>query len=321
MPESAALAPLLGSLRAGNRLPPAALAALSALTRAETDSLRAAWPSIPVASREALLVSAAALTHDDVDADFTQLAGVALDDPVPGVRLLAIEALWESSDRRIARKLTDRLLRDTDDDVRAAAAANLGQFVLLREFEEFNLAHGDEIVDALGSVARDPTAPAEVRARAIESLGPRTLPWVDTLITDAYYDDDRTLRLAAVIAMGATASENWLEFLYDQLQSEDPVFRCEAALACGNIASEDSTEYLAPLLDDGDPDIVHATILALAEVSGREAIRLLGEFRSRAAPEFEDDLAAAIEEATFAMDGRPAEDDVSPDDSWDDDRE
>ncbi len=317
MPESAALAPLLDSLRAGNRLPPAALAALSALTRAETDSLRAAWPSIPVSSRETLLVAAAGLTHDEVDVDFTGLATVALDDPVPGVRLLAIEALWESSDRSVATKLTGLLLRDTDDDVRAAAAANLGQFVLLREFEEFNLAHGDEIVDALGSVARDLAAAAEVRARAIESLGPRTLPWVETLITGAYYDDGDTLRLAAVIAMGANARADWLEYLYDELQSDDPAFRCEAALACGNIASEDSAEYLAPLLDDDDPDVVQATILALGEVSGHEAIRLLREFRSRAAPEFEGDVATALEEATFAMESRGPEDD----DSQDDDRE
>ncbi|MBI5948424.1 MAG: HEAT repeat domain-containing protein [Chloroflexi bacterium] len=317
MPESAILAPVLDSLRAGDQLPPGRLGALSSLTRSEADAVRAAWPAIPVASREALLVAAAGLSHEQVDLDFTELASVALDDPVPSVRLLGIDALWEATDRRTATKLTALVLRDREDDVRAAAAAALGQFVLLREYEEFNAAQGDEIVDALRAVAEDATAPAELRARAVESLGARSLPWVEELISDAYYDDNRALRLAAVVAMGATASENWLEFLYDQLQSEDPAFRCEAALACGTIASEDATEYLVPLLDDDDPDVVVATIMALGEVSGPDALRALREFAIRAAPEFEDDVATAIEEATFAMEGRRSDDD----DAWDDEDE
>lgn len=308
MSPSTGLQSLLEDLSSG-RVPPATrLSVLSDLARDDAVALRSAWPAFPLRTRRALLAQAAELAEDDFGLDFAAVGRVALDDDDPSIRALGVEALWESTDRATGERLRSLLETDPSDEVRSAAATALRQFVVLREFEEMDAATGDAIVNSLRHVAEDRAAASGLRARAVEALGPRSLSWVATIITDAYYDDDRALQLAAINAMGGAADPVWLQYVFDQLESDDPVFRFEAAVAAGDIASEDAVEPLVPLLDDEDADVVIATIEALAQISGPLAIERLKEYQVRAPEEFLDLVAEALETAAETAGAREEDD-------------
>jgi HEAT repeat protein len=266
---------ILDALAAGEQPSAVDLASFSGIEGEDLAALRARWPAIDAALREQVLARAAELAEDSVDLDFSALARVGLDDPEPSVRRTAVEALWESEDRSIGLRLAQLLRADPDESVRGAAASGLEPFVLSAEFGRLNAADADTIVTGLREAASDSRESVGVRARAVESLGPRSLPWVDTLITDAYYDGDRRTRMAAVRAMGASAHERWLEYLEDQARSDDPEMRYEAANSIGEIASEDGVPILEELLSDEDAEVARAAISALAEIGGEQALDLL----------------------------------------------
>lgn len=273
---------------------PEQIPVLSDLDRAAASEVRRVWPEIDPEIRASLLAQAIELSLDDVTVDFTALGLVGLDDPDAEVRQLAAEALWESEDRLVGERLLAQFRTETDMEVRIALAVSFRPFVLKREFDHLEPRMGDEIVSALIAVAQSRTEPPQLRAVAIESLGPRSLPEVARLIEDAYDDDDSRMQLAAIRAMGTSADERWVEYLAERMQSADPDFREGAAIAAGNIASEDAVEGLIELLQDEVPEVVIAAITALGEIGGDEALRLLEEMRRDAPEEFDEALAAAV---------------------------
>lgn len=291
------LSTLIAQLVLGEHIAAASFTALSDLSREDAAELLAVWPRIPLEIRLSVLVRAAELAEDNVDLDFTQLSLVGLNDESAEVRQQAAESLYESPQRAVARRLLQVLREDADPDVRAAAALSLRQFVLMREFEKFDPALGDDVVAGLREAYEEPGAPPELRAAALESFGGRSLPWVADAIGESYNDDDRALRLAAVRAMGDSADDRWLEYLFEQLHSDDPEFRYAAVLSCGLIASEDAVEPLAPLLEDEDSEVVLAAISALGEVGGDDALAVLRDYAEQAPHELAPIVADAIQAA------------------------
>jgi HEAT repeat protein len=295
--SSREIALFLRSLAEGQTPSAADVTLLSDLTRDEASQLRETWATLPEEARVGVITWAAELAEDNVDLAFTQLAKAALEDPLATVRARAAETLWESDDRGAADTLSRVLREDPDDSVRAAAAASLRHFVVMREFDQFDAAIGDKIVNALREAVEDGTEAPGVRGAALEALGARTLEWVPRLIADSYNADERRLRIAAVHAMGENAEERWLEYVHEQFYSDDAEFRFEAAVAAAGIASEESIEPLIPLLDDEDSQVVLATVEALGEIGGRDTLDVLNEFRRRAPEGMDEVVAAAIEMA------------------------
>ncbi len=295
---------LLAELASGEKLPATRFALLSDLTPDEARVVEAGWERISSDDREALLNEATDLAEGDVSLDFRRLAGLALTDPVAAVRLSAIAALWESRDRETASELAAVLSSDPEEAVRAAAAGALREFVLARELHQLDEESGDAVVDALRGAFEDRTEPVNVRAAAIEALGARSLPWVATLITDAYYDDDRDLRIAALRAMGDSADARWFEFLEEDLGSSDPDVRFEAAAAVGEIGDEGGALLLAPLLEDDDATVRIGAVRALGAIGGDEAIELLSELEeSTEDPDLRSEATTALERARSGEDG------------------
>jgi HEAT repeat protein len=286
---------VLESLVAGRWPGDARIAVFSDLDRQSAAALREAWHAIPVSLRELLVSQSTTLATESLELQFERLAVIALEDEDATVRGLAIESLWDTKNRGVAEKLMTALSADPDQGVRAAAATCLRQFVLLRELDQFDAAIGDAVVQALRAVAGDDAEDVEVRARAIEALGSRTLAWVAELIEEAYEASERRLRLAAVQAMGASADDQWLGRLDDDLQSDDWELRLEAVAAVGLIGSESSVNMVAALLDDEDGEVAMAAVMALGEIGGRRALRHLREFATHAPAELSEVIVDAIE--------------------------
>jgi HEAT repeat protein len=299
MPTAArSFSQLIDVLSAGNRPTAIQITALSDLDRDEVAKLREAWGQMPEVSRVSLIARADELAADNAELHFVELARIGLRDTSAAVRRQAAKALGESDDRRIAHELADVLLHDPDDGVRAEAATALAVFVVEHELRG-STPMGEEVVAALQTAASAGEASLDVRARAIESLGPCSRDWVEPMISDAYFQDDRRMQIAAIRAMGASANEEWLHFLDEQAHSDDPEFRHATALALGAIASEDGIEQLADLLADEDPGVTLAAITALGEVGGEVALQRLRTFAEAAPPEFQEAIDEAIEAASF----------------------
>lgn len=251
---------------------------LSELDAEGRQQLAERWPDIPADVRESLVTDTAALSEVQLDLDFDEFGRIALGDSQPEIRIKAIESLWESSHAGLAQDLIHILDRDTEEAVRAAAATSLGTFVLAREFEDIDETLGDSVIVALRATVEDAAEPVNVRGAALESIAGRSLPWVSALINDAYYDDDREMRLSALRAMGTSADGRWLDMLTDDLQSSDADVRLEAATAVGEIGEEHGVDLIASLLDDEDRDVILATLNALANIAGEEAMAVLRQY-------------------------------------------
>ena len=302
---SSELARLLDTLERGEAIPDAALPALSDLGREGALLVREYWARIPLTVRHRVLAQAAAMALSDIVLDFRSLAIAALDDPEPAVRRLAIGALWESEDRQAATGLVRALRADADESVRSAAATGLRRFVLLHELGTLDSRLGDDIVAGLRAAAESSAEPVGVRARAVEALGCRSLPWVESLRRDCYYADEAELRRAAVVAMGESADEQWLDYLYEQVQSDDPAFRTAAIAACAVIGSEASVDEVAAFLDDEDQAVAVEAIRALGEIGGDTAAQYLATFEEQVP----DDLRGRVRDALEAARG------LAPDDA------
>lgn len=288
---------LLEALTRGATVASARLVLLSDLTRADEEAVRRAWPNIPAAMRAEILGEVSVLQDADVGLEFTRLARIGLADPEAEVRRMAIAALWDSVDRNVAADLTRLADIDPDAAVRAAAAELLGDFVSLLENDHFDPTLGEEMVQVLLRHATDDGESLDVRARALVAVSPREGAAIDAAISDAYYSEDRYLRLAAIEAMGRSAREQWLEFVDEQLLSDDPDFRYQAVVAAGEIGSEDSIDAVAALLHDEDWAVIEGAINALGEIGGEAAVEYLEEFQVLAGDELQPGLELALEMA------------------------
>ncbi len=294
----AELTEALERLAAGADLLPSELPVLSDLHREQVKALEAAWPRIPDDTRVKVITEAVRLSDESVDVEFSRFAAVAVHDPLAEVRGAAVEALRESSHWGTARLLTSVLRDDDDEEVAAGAADILGEFVMRLELGRFPEREGEPVVDGLRAAAADPARAPAVRASALESLAPRSLPWIEGLVLEAYYGDDETVRLAAVRAMGLSAREDWLEYVLEQFDSGDPEFRREAVIAAGEIASEEAVDRLADLFVDPDEDVAKAAIEAAGEIGGEVALEYLREFAPDAPEGWGELVGEAIEAAS-----------------------
>jgi HEAT repeat protein len=273
--ETGLLAPTIDAIVGGD-FSRSRLAALSDLDRARAASLRQRWLEIPPTERHALLLALAELAGESVDFNFNRVYRIALRDPDPVIRQLAIADLWEDEGRDLPAIFIDLVRNDPSDDVRGAAADALSSTTdAIAEGELSSIDRG-ELIDLFTSIVADPTESPIVRRR---SLGAVAVLGDDSRIIDmirlALDEDDQALVAGAIYAMGRTASARWIPELIDYLQSEDAELRFEAARASGSIGDEDVVPELAQLVYDPDAEVRAAALLALGAIGGAAAIRVL----------------------------------------------
>ncbi len=306
--------------------------ALSDLTRAGAEVVRRLWPRLAVEHRRRVLDVLLDGADAYLDVDLNLFLATILDDPEADLRQLALETLAESEPApEILGPIIQRLQRDEEDAVRAAAAAALGYYVLAGELDELDAALAMRAEEVLISVLTDPAEPISVQRRALESIAYSGEVGVRQLIEDAYYSPYEELRLGALVAMGRSADIRWRRLARAELGNPSPAMRAEAAVACGELEARAALSDLLALLDDDEQMVRLAAIFALGRLGGKPAHRALSSIAASSSEEAEA-AELALEEMLFyageAADAYPLFeeaddeedfDDLDPWDAWSDD--
>ena len=278
------------------------LTSVSSMASEETALFAKVWPEMEVQRRLRVIQELVELVEDNVELNFEAVFMIALADRDAAVRREAIKGLWEYEGLDLLDALVRLLESAADAGVRAEAALALGRFVLQAEFGALRSSDAERVEQALQRTITDASEVAEVRGRALESIGARGEPWVRDLIQEAFESADRRLRLSAVHAMGRSCDVVWLPDLFPELESDDAEMRFEAAVACGSIADEAATPYLIRLLDDEDHEVQEATIAALGEVGGVHAKGALEELLATGDESLREAVLSAQAEVEFVED-------------------
>ncbi len=284
------------------KLAVASLQRLSALDREQRTELERRWSEIDVRRRRRLVQELIDLSEDNVEFDFDAVFMRGLADDDSDVRLESVRGLWEHESTGLIGTLIELLESDEDAAVRAEAALALGRYVVNFELGRLRESHFERVASALRRTIEDAREIEEVRARAIEAIGPRDEPWVRQAIREAYESDEHRLKVSAVHAMGRSGSNRWLPLLTRELASDEAELRYEAALAAGAIGDESIVHQILPLLIDQDDDVREAAAAALGEIGGSEAKKALTEMLDSDSTVAREAAAAAMAEIEFEDD-------------------
>jgi len=304
---------VLAEIERGQPLSPNRLRALNEPDDAVLRQMVTLWPKMPVERRRELLAAFERLTEEDATLDFHRLALSATRDADAATRILAVRGLTNEDRPEYLRLLVAQLRDDPAPAVRAEVAEVLGGFVVALELGLLPDDDGESLVAALRDVIEDIEEPDEVRARALESLGALSDESTAETISDQYEVGNHRMRLAALRAMGRSASEGWLDLLIYHFDDEDPEVRAVAAEATGALLVDAAVPPLIMLAqEDKDDDVQVAAILALGEIANDESERVLSRWLSeRHEPHIQEAIREALAEVHL-MTGEFYEDERSP---------
>lgn len=253
------------------------LRGLSDIGRENEDEFFNAWSGLEESRRRELARVMIELAEESVDFDFRDVFTACLNDPEPEVRLSAVEGLFDDDRPRTMRRLIDMLDRDKDSAVRASVALSLGRFAYQASLDELRASDAAQLRASLLAAARNFDVHADVRRRAVESVGYFSGADVDEVIASAYATGNKPLKASAIAAIGHSLDPRWLPILSAELSSTEPELNYEAARAGGEIgeAAQSLVPLLVPLVSGDDVEIYGAAIWALGQIGGRVAQQAL----------------------------------------------
>ncbi len=304
-PDQSPADALSGALEAlgGGTVRSTTVVPLSDLSKPGVSALAGAWPGLPEATRVSAVRRMGELSEDRLDLNFGRALRVALSDPSPVVRQLAVAALWEDDGPDLPDRLLELATSDPSQDVRAEAAQGLARFADRAAADELGPGVRDRVQATLVALVDDPGSPHVVRRRALESVavfGHDEV--VKRLIAGAYDSDEQGLQASALYAMGRNLDARWLDTVLDELHSPEAELRYEAARACGFLENDRAVPGLALLAADPDAEVRYAAIAALGQVGGRSAVRVLRDLAAAAEERDVELLDPALEEALASVD-------------------
>lgn len=230
------------------------------------------WPSVKPARKLLLLNELAAHLETDNIVSYEDIGRALLDDADGEVRARALLLLAESNDPKLASKLTDILLSDSELAPRMEAVNLIGEFILLGELEELSEDIQRKAEDALIKVIKGEDNPT-LRKSALEALGYSSRIEIIMLIESAFERTDPTWVASALRAMGRSHDERWLEDVIGKLLDDDPRIKFAAVEAAGELNIQDAGPILLKMLEDEeeDDDVIAAAIWSLSQIGGDDA--------------------------------------------------
>ncbi|MCK9485427.1 MAG: HEAT repeat domain-containing protein [Dehalococcoidia bacterium] len=274
---------------------------LRALTDPSEDTLRRAisvWPRMSPERRRELLAALERLAEEDATLDFHKVALTATRDPDPATRILAVRGLMHEDRPEYLRVLLGQLRDDPTPDVRSQVADVLAQYVVAMELGLLPEDDGETLIATLRDVIEDIEEPDEVRGRALEALGALSDEATAELISEQYEIGSQRMRIAALRAMGRSASEGWLDVLIYHFDDEDAEVRAVSAEAAGALLVDEAVPPLIMLAqEDKDDEVQVSAIRALGEIATEESERVLSRWLSeRHEPHIQEAIRDALAE-------------------------
>lgn len=301
--EPVSIIDFMRSLREDEELFLASLYRMSDLTPEELSHFYEQWPLVADERRRIVVRHLADISEENFQVDFGPVFAHCLSDEQPAVRLAALDGLWDSERVSLLGQIVDMMLSDPYEEVRALAAATIGHYVLLAEWEVIPVDSADAAVDALLAVLDAAETPKAVRRAALESISASSHKRVRDLVANAYDSGDHEMQISAVYAMGRTVDKRWLPIVIDEMMSSSSEMRLEAARAAGHIGKSDAVPDLVDLISDEDLEVQLAAIAAMGQIGGNLAIRILEDMDGD--PDFaylQHAVSEALEEAMWLDD-------------------
>jgi HEAT repeat protein len=256
-------------LETGKPFPKKYLTLFSDIDSASLSLLLGAWPRISLVRKQNLLDDLASLMDKDTIVSFEDFAHPLFTDPDAQVRAGAIRLLAECENTKLIPAYIKMLASDPEPVTRAEAAETLGLFTALGELEEIPEAVYHRVEDALLAASRD--ADAQVRRKALESLGYSLRPEIAALIESAYNREDPDWIASALKAMGRSNDDRWSDEIIQMLLNEESFLRLAAVKAAGELGLSDARQPLLHLLDEEeDRPVFLAAIWALSQIGGED---------------------------------------------------
>lgn len=252
--------------------------------------------------RRRILSHLSQLAEDNVEYDFDSVYLLGLEDSDDIVRLNSLRGLWENESPALEGCMITLSQTDPSAAVRAEASLALGRFVLSAAYGRLAERRTAKVEDALRKVFDKENEIEEVRARALEALGPLDRPWVRQAISQAYEGGNLRLKASAVHAMGRSCEPRWLPLLYRELASDEAELRYEAATACGAFGDEEAIPNLVRLIMDEDDEVQAAAVGALGEIGGQRAKDALAFLLDSESGAMREAAAAALAGVDFEED-------------------
>lgn len=254
--------------------PPQYLNRFSDLDTEDQEALGAIWLNIETQRRINLLEDLEELLETDTVLLFDEVSQLALKDPVAQVRTVAVRLQAENPKESRARVFLRLAENDSDEFVRAAAVAALGQYVYLGELDKVSQETLHRVEDHLFNIINGKDTDL-VRRRALESVGFSSREETVPLIERAYHHKDISWVASALFAMGRSMDSRWEKQVMGNLNSPDPELSFEAIRAAGKMEIQAARPRLLKLLsayDELDEDVRGAVIWSLSEIGG-EGVR------------------------------------------------
>jgi len=248
------------------------------------------WTEISAARRRDFLSK---LKHElelDTLLCFDVLANSLLGDEDAFVRALAIRLLSDCESDTSLPAFLEIAKNDPEIEPRAAAITALGVFVLRGELDEIKKADLHEVEETLLLLSHS-SQKAELRQRALESLGYSSRPEVAKLLTEAWQRDIPMWKASALFAMGRSSDDVWVDEVLDSLLHVNEIVRLAAVKAAGELELAQARPLLLKLLEDEkDEDVFRALIWSLSQIGGED----VREYFLSLLDQYEDDDEAEI---------------------------
>lgn len=256
-------------LDTGKPFPKKYLPLFSDMDPASLRLLLEAWPRVSLTRKRTLLEGLDTLLNEDSLVYFDDFARALLADPDASVRAGALRLLAECEDVKLLSIYEKILATDPSPEARAEAARVLSLFIDLGELDEIPESALRRAEKSLLAAAREDHA--DVRRRALESLGYSSHDEVPALIEAAIRRADPDWQASALLAMGRSSDERWSEHIVRTLLSEERRVRLEAVKAAGELALASARRPLVNLLDEEDDSVILAAVIwSLSQIGGED---------------------------------------------------
>lgn len=270
---------------------------LSGLMGDEIEHLAPEWQSLDADYRYKLVRRLAEATETNYELDYRNFGLFAMQDADASVREAAVDMLWEDDSFEVMDRLIELARVDEAASVRAAALKALERFILKGELGELPERETVRAQQVAAAVLNNGREPVEVRRRALEAIANCSHEVVQGAIKKAYREEDSSMKLSAVYAMGRTCDDRWENIILNELDSSEVEMRYEAARAAGELQLVTAVPKLGQLIAEEDIEIQGMAVWSLGEIGGRETLRILGAVLELAEENEDDDLVNAVEDA------------------------